>query len=94
MINLQNIEIFLRKPAFLELNNFKTLYIFGFDWQKDNCSPLCTSPLNMFLTPLKSFSEMMCRENVVSHRSPSLKTSMSQTIDNGLGGNSSVQEFV
>ena len=31
----------------------------------------------------------MCRENVASHRLPCLKTSLMQTIDNGLGGNSS-----
>ena len=40
--------------------------------EKDNCSPRFTSPWNMFLTLLKSFSEMMCRENVESHRSPCL----------------------
>ena len=35
MIKLQNIESLLRTPAFLELNNFNNLYMFGFDWQKD-----------------------------------------------------------
>ena len=35
MIKLQNIESLLRTPAFLELNNFTNLYMFGFDWQKD-----------------------------------------------------------
>ena len=37
MIKLQNIESILRTPAFLELNNFNNLYMFGFDfhfWKK------------------------------------------------------------
>ena len=41
---------------------------------KENCSPPCTSPSNLFLTPPKSFSEVMCREKVASHRSPYLIT--------------------
>ena len=38
-----------------------------------NCSPLCTPPWNLLLTPPKSFSDTMCHENIVSHRSPCMK---------------------
>ena len=44
--------------------------------RKENCSPLGMSPLDMFVTPLMSFSEMMCRENIALHSSPYLKTSL------------------